>query len=96
MGKHFIRTHDEQSNANLTARIEETNRQVGQLSDQVGQLSSQVGQLGELFGHYASTQTEFIQTIIRTFEAQAEINRRTDEQINVLITVVERLAEGRS
>jgi DNA anti-recombination protein RmuC len=71
----------EQVNANLGLRIDETNRQLADTN--------------RLLGEYAQMQTQLIQTVTRTFEAQAEINRRTDERINALIGAVERVAGER-
>jgi hypothetical protein len=67
------------SQANLETQIRETNRQLQT---------------------YAETQTEFIQIVTRTLEGQAEINSalraavaRTDERLDRLEAVVERIAE---
>jgi hypothetical protein len=80
----------EQVNSNLSGRIEETNRQLAETNRQLAETTN-------LMGEHARTQTAFIQIVTRTFEAQADINRRTDERINVLISAVERLnSEGRN
>jgi ABC-type transporter Mla subunit MlaD len=71
----------EQVNANLGGRIEETSRQLAQTNQQLGAL--------------ADTQNDFIRVVTRTFEAQGEFNRRTDERINALIGTVERLVNER-
>lgn len=67
----------EQVNANLGARIDETNRQLAETNRQLGD--------------YANMQTTLIQVVTRTFEAQAAINQRTDERLNTLIVTVEKL-----
>ena len=68
-----------QSQANLETQIRETNRQLQT---------------------YAETQTEFIQIVTRSLEGQAEVNAsllaavaRTDERLDRLEAVVERIAE---
>ena len=71
----------EQVNANLGMRIDETNRQLGETNRQLGE--------------YANTQTTLIQVITRTFESQAAINKRTDERLNALIITVEKLIDER-
>lgn len=67
----------EQVNANLGTRIDETNRQLAETNRQLGD--------------YANTQTTLIQVITRTFESQAAGNKRTDERLNALIVTVEKL-----
>lgn len=85
-----LATRIEQVNANLGARIEETNRQLAESNRQLAETN-------KLQGEYARTQTEFIQIVTHTFQAQAEINKRTDERINALINAVERLnIEGKN
>ena len=71
----------EQVNANLGARIDETNRQLAETNRQLGD--------------YANMQTTLIQVVTRTFEAQAAINKRTDEKLNALIVTVEKLINER-
>ena len=71
----------EQVNANLGARIDETNRQLAETNRQLGD--------------YANMQTTLIQVVTRTFEAQAAINKRTDERLNALIVTVEKLINER-
>jgi hypothetical protein len=68
------------SQANLEARIEQVNTNLG----------GRIEDTNRLLGEYAQLQTQLIQTVTRTFEAQAELNRRTDERINALISAVER------
>jgi hypothetical protein len=70
----------EQVNTNLGARIDETNRQLAETNRQLGE--------------YASMQTTLIQVVTRTFEAQDAINSRTDEKLNVLIDTVNRMLGG--
>ena len=76
-----LETRIEQVNANLGARIEETNRQLAETNRQLGD--------------YANMQTTLIQVVTRTFEAQAAINKRTDEKLNALIVSVEKLINER-
>jgi hypothetical protein len=70
----------EQVNANLGARIDETNRQLADTNRQLGD--------------YASMQTTLIQVVTRTFEAQDAINRRTDDKLNALIDTVNKMLGG--
>ena len=70
----------EQVNANLGTRIDETNRQLIETNRQLGE--------------YAGMQTRLIEVVTRTFEAQAAINRRTDEKLNALIDTVNRMLGG--
>ena len=76
-----LETGIEQVNVNLGARIDETNRQLAETNRQLGD--------------YANMQTTLIQVVTRTFEAQAAINRRTDEKLNALIVTVEKLINER-
>jgi len=86
----------EQVNVNLSGRIEETNRQLAETNRQLAETNRQLAETNNLMGEHARTQTEFIKIVTRTFEGQTEINRRTDERINALISAVERLnSEGR-
>lgn len=71
--------------AAFDARLEQTNQQIAEMSKQI-----QI---------YAETQTEFIQIVTRTLEAQAEINTslraaiaRTDERVNKTDERLDRLA----
>jgi hypothetical protein len=70
----------EQVNTNLGARIDETNRQLAETDRRLGEC--------------ASMQTTLIQVVTRTFEAQDAINRRTDERLNALIDTVNRMLSG--
>jgi methyl-accepting chemotaxis protein len=92
----------EQVNSNLGARIEELAAHVEDLAAHVEDLAARVEdvtgrvvEVGGLLGELAQTQNQFIETVTRTFEAQAEFNRRTDERINALVGVVERLVSDR-
>jgi hypothetical protein len=73
------------SQANLEQRIEQVNANLG----------ARIEGTNRLIGELAQTQNQFIQTVTRVFEQQAEFNRRTDERINALISTVERLSEQR-
>ncbi len=84
----------EQVNTNLGARIDETNRQLEQLSRHVERVSQQVGELSRRVDEFAGMQATFIQVVTRTFEAQDAINRRTDEKLNALIDAVNRMLGG--
>ena len=91
----------EQVNANLGARIDETDRQIAETTRQLGETNRQLGetnrQLAETnkqLKEFASMQTTFIQVVTRTFEAQDTINKRTDEKLNALIDAVNRLTSG--
>lgn len=99
----------EQVNTNLSARIEDTSRQLAETDRQVAETNKQLAETDKqvaetdrrlaktnmLLGEYASTQTSFIQVVTRTFDTQAAINRRTDERLNALIDTVERIISGR-
>jgi chromosome segregation ATPase len=90
------------SQANLEARVEqtsqqiaetnkqlaETNRQLAQTTRQLAEMASQHAETNKLMNDFADTQTQFIQVVTRTFEAQARINdtlaagqARTDEAL---------------
>jgi hypothetical protein len=73
------------SQANLEARIEQVNENLG----------ARIGETNRQLGDYANMQTTLIQVVTRTFEAQAAINKRTDERLNALILTVEKLASER-
>jgi len=77
----------EQVNANLGVRIDETNRQLAETDRRLAETNRQLGE-------FASMQTAFIQVVTRTFEAQDVINRRTDDKLNVLIDTVNRMLGG--
>ncbi|MET0625690.1 MAG: hypothetical protein ABW250_22335, partial [Pyrinomonadaceae bacterium] len=70
----------EQVNVNLGARIDETDRQIAETNRQLNE--------------FASMQTTFIQVVTRTFEAQDAINKRTDDKLNALIDTVNRMLGG--
>ena len=86
------------SQANLEARIEQVNTNLGVRIDETGrQLAETNRQLAETdrrLGEYAIMQTTLIQVVTRTFEAQDAINRRTDERLNALIDTVDRMLSG--
>lgn len=67
------------------------------------QLTQQVTETSKQLQMYAETQSQFIQIVTRTLEAQAEVNAslraaiaHTDERLERLEVVVERIAEGRA
>lgn len=73
--------------ASFDVRLDQTNQQIAEMSKQI-----QI---------YAETQTEFIQIVTRTLEAQAESNAslraaiaRTDERLDRLVETVERNIRG--
>ena len=74
------------SQANLEQRIEQVNVN----------LSARIEETNALVGHLAETQNQFIETVTRTFEEQAEFNRRTDVRINALVGAVEKLISDRN
>jgi chromosome segregation ATPase len=84
----------EQVNANLGARINETNRQLGETNRQLGETNRQLGETNRQLSEYAGMQTTLIEVVTRTFEAQAAINKRTDERLNTLIDTVEKMVSG--
>lgn len=88
------------SQANLEQRIEQVNSNLGarieEVAAQVRETNAQVRETNTLVGHLTDTQNQFIGTVTRTFEAQAEFNRRTDERINALVGAVERLISDRN
>jgi DNA anti-recombination protein RmuC len=81
------------SQANLEQRIEQVNSNLGARIEEV---AAQVRETNVLVGHLADTQNQFIETVTRTFEEQAEFNRSTDERINALVGVVEKLISDRN
>lgn len=92
----------EQVNINLGVRIDETNKQLAETNKQLAETNKQLAetnrQLAEnnrQLGDYANMQTTLIQVVTQTFEAQAVINKRTDERLNALIVTVEKLIDGR-
>ena len=75
-----------QSQANHEARLSE--------------LTAQMAETNRIVQLHAETQTEFIQAVSRHIEAQGEVNKslraavaRTDERLDRLEAVVERIAE---
>jgi chromosome segregation ATPase len=96
-----LETRIEQVNANLGARIDETNRQLAETNRQLAETNRQLaetnGQLndmGKLLGEYTQMQTTLVQVVTRTFAAQAEFNRRTDEKLNAFIDTVNKMLSG--
>jgi len=81
------------SKANLEQRIEQVN---SNLVARIEEVAAQVRETNVLVGHLADTQNQFIETVTRTFEEQAEFNRSTDERINALVGVVEKLITDRN
>jgi len=85
------------SQANLEQRIEQVNANLGARIEQVNvNLSARIEETNALVGQFAETQNQFIETVTRTFEEQAEFNRSTDERINALVGVVEKLISDRN
>ncbi|MET0650504.1 MAG: hypothetical protein ABW208_28170 [Pyrinomonadaceae bacterium] len=80
------------SQANLEARIEQVNANLGTRIDET---NKQLAETNRQLGDYANMQTTLIQVVTRTFEAQAAINKRTDERLNSLIVTVEKLINER-
>jgi DNA anti-recombination protein RmuC len=81
------------SQANLEQRIEQVN---SNLSARIAEVTAQVGETNLIVGQIAETQNQFIETVTRTFEEQAEFNRRTDVRINALVGAVEKLISDRN
>jgi vacuolar-type H+-ATPase subunit I/STV1 len=77
----------EQMNANLGARIDETDKQIAETNIQLAETNRQLNE-------FASMQTTFIQVVTRTFEGQDAINRRTDDKLNALIDTVNKMLGG--
>jgi ABC-type transporter Mla subunit MlaD len=81
----------EQVNANLGARIGETNRQLAETSKQLAETSKRLAETSKRLDQYADMQTTLVQVVTRTFNAQGAINKRTDEKLNALIDTIEKL-----
>ena len=69
----------------------------------IGELREQVAETNRIVRLHAETQTEFIQVVTRSIEAQGEVNAtmraalaRTDERLDRLEAVVEKLISGRN
>jgi hypothetical protein len=67
---------------------------------QIGELREQIAETNRIVQLHAESQTEFIQIITRSIEAQGEVNAslraavaRTDERLDRLEAVVEKLVE---
>src|SRR5215208_7161585 len=81
----------EQVNANLGARIEEVDKRLGA---RIEETNRQLTDTGKLLGEYTQMQTALVQVVTRTFAAQADINKRTDEKLNALIDTVNKMLGG--
>ena len=77
----------EQVNANLGARIAETDGQLAETSKQLAETSKRLDQ-------YADMQTMLVQVVTRTYQAQDAINKRTDDRLNALIDTVNKMLGG--
>jgi hypothetical protein len=53
------------------------------------ELTAQIAETNRIVQLNAETQSQFIQTVTRVFEAQDRINTRTDERLNKLIGLFE-------
>jgi len=88
----------EQVNANLGATIEEVDRRLGarieETNRQLIETNRQLADMGKLLGEYTQMQTTLVQVVTRTFDAQADLNSRTDEKLNALIDTVNRMLSG--
>jgi chromosome segregation ATPase len=90
------------SQANLEARIEEADRRLGarieevdrRLGARIEETNRQLAETNRQLGEYANMQTKLIQVVTSTFEAQAVINKRTDEKLNALIDTVNKMLSG--
>jgi septal ring factor EnvC (AmiA/AmiB activator) len=77
-------------------QIAETGRQIAETGRQVAETERQVAETERQLAAYAETQSVFIQTVTRTFEAQDQINAslrvanaQADERLNKLIRLFE-------
>jgi chromosome segregation ATPase len=88
----------EQANTNLSARIEEVDQRLGarieETNRQLAETNGQLTDMGKLLGEYTQMQTTLVQVVTRTFAAQNELNRRTDEKLNALIDTVSKMLSG--
>ena len=90
------------SQANLEARIEEVDQRLGarieevdrRLGARIEETNRQLTDTGKLLGEYSQMQTTLLKVVTRTFAAQADFNRRTDEKLNALIDTVNRVVSG--
>ena len=85
-----------QSQAKAEAQIAETWQQIAQTNRQLAETDRQVAETQRQLAAYAETQSVFIQTVTRTFEAQEQINAsqraanaQADERLNKLIRLFE-------
>ncbi len=77
-------------------QIAQTNRQLAETNRQLAETDRQVAETQRQLAAYAETQSVFIQTVTRTFEAQDQINAsqraanaQADERLNKLIRLFE-------
>jgi Skp family chaperone for outer membrane proteins len=90
------------SQANLEASIEEVDRRLGARIEEVNQrlgarveeTARQLAESNRQLAEYANMQTTLVQVVTRTFEAQAVINKRTDEKLDALIDTVNKMLSG--
>lgn len=68
---------------------EEMERAIEFLLKSQANLEAQIAETNKIVQLQAETQSVFIQTVTRTFEAQDKINTRTDERLNKLIELFE-------
>ena len=87
----ILETRIEQVNANLGATIEEVDRRLGA---RIEETNRQLADMGKLLGEYTQMQTTLVQVVTRTFDAQVDLNSRTDEKLNALIDTVNRMLSG--
>lgn len=85
-----------QSQAKAEAQIAETWQQIAETNRQLAETDRQVAETQRQLASYAETQSVFIQTVTRTFEAQDQINAslraanaQADERLNKLIRLFE-------
>jgi hypothetical protein len=90
-----LEAHIEQVNENLGARIEELDQRLGARIEEVNRnLGVRIDETNKLLGEYMQMQTVLVQVVTRTFAAQDDFNRRTDEKLNVLIDTVNKVLSG--
>lgn len=68
---------------------EEMERAIEFLLKSQANLEAQIAETNKIVQLHAETQSQFIQTVTRVFEAQDRINTRTDERLNKLIGLFE-------
>jgi chromosome segregation ATPase len=83
------------SQANLEARIEQVNTNLGASIEEVNRNSGvRIEETNKLLGEYTKMQMTLVQVVTRTFEVQADFNRRTDQKLNALIDTVNKMLSG--